>query len=111
MDEEFEVVTGEQLREKHGHWQKSGKALDPALVPENLRHLIPFAETYGISDDITREKLLENTNEEDLQALSRLVSIANLDLNSWLSGPESKVEMPSKEYVAFSALRMFVLSI
>ena len=31
--------------------------LDPALVPSDLRHLIPLAEKWGIGDDLIRTDL------------------------------------------------------
>lgn len=103
------IVTGEQLQKEFGHWHMKGEILNPLLVPECLRHLIPLAETYGLSDDISRENLLSRTVGEELKSIRQRVEEMGKDLDAWLAGPESEAETPSKEYVAFSALRMFVL--
>jgi hypothetical protein len=43
--------------------------LDPALVPSDLRHLIPLAEKWGIGDDIIRTDLIDKSSDSEKRDL------------------------------------------
>ena len=85
--------------------------LDPNNVPPDLRPVIPFAEKWGISDDYDREETISNASREELAAIaSSFDNVDNEVLTGWLTGPESKREHLSQEYVAFTNLTMAIHS-
>jgi hypothetical protein len=47
--------------------------VDPKNVPQNLRHLIPLAKFFGISDDSEREKRVRAASSAELQQLRQAV--------------------------------------
>jgi hypothetical protein len=77
--------------------------LDPSRVPVRFKHLIPLAETWGITDDLIRHTLLKRASNETLEALERDVRpyISALQLE-WLSNDEVYGTSISDEYMAFS---------
>ncbi len=80
--------------------------LDAASVPERLRHLIPLAERFGISDDLIRADFLEKTPAADLDELRRVVQEHDPLFDEWLAGPTADGPTWSAEYIAFSCMRM-----
>jgi hypothetical protein len=80
--------------------------LESQRVPRSLRHLIPLAERFGISDDLMRGDVLARTARADLDVLRRAVADHAHLLDEWLAGPEAVGPYYSDEYVAFSAMRM-----
>jgi hypothetical protein len=73
---------------------------------ENLRHLIPYAELWGVNDDLIRDDMVRSAPREALEDLKRLVERHDDLLDEWLAGPEADVASPSTEYLAFTAMRM-----
>jgi hypothetical protein len=61
--QKFEVLPAGEMRKKYGLTAENRPIikLDPAKVPEPLRHLIPLAERFGISDDLIREDYMDKT--------------------------------------------------
>jgi hypothetical protein len=80
--------------------------LDPANVPLSLRHLIPMAERYGITDDLERERCIRSASIEEVMELKAAIARDDDLLDDWLAGPEANAPSFSEEYLAFSALRM-----
>jgi hypothetical protein len=107
-ESDFEVLPAEEMRKKYGLTAENRPTirLDPSRVPERLRHLIPIAELYGISDDLIREDLLSKTPPGDLAELRRLVQEHDDLLDDWLAGPAAHGPSFSAEYVAFTCMRM-----
>lgn len=105
---EFELLTVEQLRKKYGLTAANRPAvkLNPERVPESLKHLIPYAEMWGVADDLIRDDLVKNAPNEAVQELKRVVKAHDDALDDWLAGPESEGPTFSDEYRAFSAMRM-----
>lgn len=83
-----------------------GTRLDPLKVPAGLRGLIPLAEEFGIADDRKRESLASRAPEARKRVLKATVQKFADDLDAWLAGPEAAGPHSSREYIAFSALRM-----
>src|ERR1041384_2160243 len=110
MENDFEITTGAELGKLPEGWKPRAVSLSEAKVPEPLRHLIPAAERLGISDDILRERLLREVPRQELELLAAELEKVERTLDEWLSGPEADSETPSREYIAFSALRMLILS-
>jgi hypothetical protein len=104
----FQVVTAGTLKKEHVPRTKAHTvALDTARIPSSLHELIPYAEKWGVSDDTIREELLTSTPPRQLRDVLDKVTELAAPLSEWLGGIEARSSMPSKEYVAFSALRMF----
>jgi hypothetical protein len=80
--------------------------LEPERVPPSLRHLIPLAARYGISDDLIRGDLIARTGRADLDVLQVAVAAHAQLLDEWLAGPDAVGPYYSDEYVAFLAMRM-----
>lgn len=86
--------------------EERGAPLDPTRVPEQLRPYLPLAELWGVADDIDRERLIERAPDAAKDDLVAIVERIDGDLDDWLAGAEAESEQPSREYVAFSAMRM-----
>jgi hypothetical protein len=104
----FEVRTIGELRSLYGFIAENRPALvlNHERVPEELRHLIPFAEFWGVSDDTIREDLATKTPTSVKAELKSILREYDDVLDQWLAGPEADSSSPSPEYVAFSAMRM-----
>ncbi|MCD8522007.1 MAG: hypothetical protein LRY66_13380 [Saccharospirillaceae bacterium] len=77
-----------------------------ADVPDNLIFLIPYAEIWGISDDLERETLIEKTPDALKANLKWVINQFEEEMDSWLAGEEALTRYPSNAYIAFSSLRM-----
>ena len=80
--------------------------LDASQVPPGVREYIPYAELWGVVDDLERELRVERAPAAALEDLADLIARIDDDLDDWLAGPEADNPAPSSEYVAFSAMRM-----
>src|SRR5262249_12108127 len=107
-DEEYEVLPAEEMREKYGLVAENRPEirLDPEKVPAELRHLIPYAEFWGVSDDLIREDIVHRAAPEARAELKEIIRVNDDLLDEWLAGPESYSENPSAEYLAFSSMRL-----
>jgi hypothetical protein len=103
MGERPRVLTRGEMRRVHGaFYQKSPKVrLDKKKVPEKYWHLLPYAEFWGIADDLDREQLVEDAPPDVQQNLKDVIVFYDNKLNEWLAGPESYNPNPTDEYVAF----------
>jgi hypothetical protein len=80
--------------------------MNKELIPENLQHLIPLVEKWGIEDDGYRDHLVYNSTSEQLQSLVNCISDEDADnLNFWFIKPQL-VKSPTNEYLKFSAFFM-----
>jgi hypothetical protein len=104
----WEVLPAGELRRKYGLTAegRSVLKLDPKCVPESLHALIPFAEKFGISYDLIRNDFFAKTPKRELSELKRTLADYDDLLDDWLAGPEADGPKFSKEYIAFSAMRM-----
>jgi len=110
-EDAYELSSIRELREKYGLRASNRKdePLSPSNVPANLRHLLPYAEVWGITDDTLRADFMKTAPLEAVDDLRRIVE-QNADLlDEWLSGGEAKGPSFSREYSAFSAMRMAAL--
>ena len=80
--------------------------IDSQRVPAALRHLIPLAQKFGISDDLAREAIVSSASMAEIKVLKQAVQANNALLDAWLAGPEATGPCFSNEYIAFSAMRM-----
>jgi hypothetical protein len=105
---DFEILPAGETRAKYGLTAENRPTihLDVAKVPAALRHLIPLAERFGVSDDLIREDLLAKTTADALEAMREAVRPHEDAFDAWLAGPEADGPGFSDEYVAFTCLRM-----
>jgi hypothetical protein len=110
MEEDgYELLSVEDMRRKYGLVAANRPTirLDPSRVPEGLRHLVPYAELWGVGDDLIRDDLVSSAPPEAIEELQRVVRAHDHLLDEWLAGPEA--EAPdgfSEEYLAFTCMRM-----
>lgn len=84
-------------------------ALDPSNVPSELAPLLPWAEEWGIGDDVYRNDKVVSASNSQLEALVRSIDgIRDEDLIGWLAGPASYDPKPSAEYIAITCLTMAI---
>jgi hypothetical protein len=85
--------------------------LDESLVPAELRQLVPYAEIWNQSDEAELEDLIEIAPEVAKSDLTKLNRVFELDLERWLTGPEAKSPIPTREFVAFANMLMASLQL
>jgi hypothetical protein len=107
-DEHWEVLPTGEMRRKYGLHAENRPLikLAPERVPEPLWVLSPLAEKFGIFDDLIREPFFAKTPKSELVKLKRTLAEYGHLLNEWRAGPEADGPKFSKEYIAFSAMRM-----
>jgi hypothetical protein len=107
-DGDFEILSVGEMRVKYGLTAENRPTirLDPSNVPTELRHLIPLAEQFGISDDLIRLDVVAKSPLAEVEAMRRVVAAHDNEFDAWLAGPEANGPGYSKEYLAFSCLRM-----
>ena len=108
MNEYANLFTAAQMRQRYGDFnaQSEKTSMRSDNVPAALRPLIPYAELWGLADDLLREKrtsIAPPVAIQDLKAV--IVDFDNL-LDDWQAGDEADSPYPSPEYIAFSAMRM-----
>jgi hypothetical protein len=66
-----DIAPASELQRHLGLYAKNRPVmrLDPALVPPDLRHLIPLAEKWGIGDDIIRNDLIDQASSSEKREL------------------------------------------
>ena len=108
MIDTTELWSTEELRRKYGgsYLASTKSTLDKSKVPEKFWPLLGYAEFWGISDDGSREILVTQAPPDVQHNLKEVVAAFDDLLDEWLAGPESDEPNPSKEYVAYSAMRM-----
>ncbi len=53
-------------------------------VPRQLRHLVPFAQRWGIGDDVGRAEFIERSSAAERQALIRAITPHQREITAWL---------------------------
>lgn len=80
--------------------------MNTSLIPEQLHHLIPWVEKYGLEDDGYRDDLIYHSSTDDLIKMTEQFSEQDAEiLNSWLTDSEL-LKKPNTEYLMFSAFFM-----
>jgi len=87
------------------------KQLSESMVPPELASILPFAQRWGIGDDVDRETALNGATTKELAEISSCLNgVDNQLLVNWLTGSESQRRPPSDEYLAITCLLMAVQS-
>ncbi len=102
------ALTVKEMRSLYGpFYEMSGKVrLYESNVPYGLSSLLHYAEFWGVTDDIVRERLVQSAPKKVLDNLKVVIQQSDDELDEWLAGEESHSQSPSNEYVTFSAMRM-----
>jgi hypothetical protein len=112
MIEKTTTLSADAMKQAYGDLWAMGRrvAIDCKKIPTDLHGLIPYAEFWGVSDDLTREKLIENASADALANMKAVVARIDDKLNAWLASQETDGPnpnpLPTKEYIAFVALIM-----
>ena len=53
-------------------------------VPEDLRHLVPLAERWGIGDDVDRNAAVDRATAADRSALEGAIAPSDARITAWL---------------------------
>ena len=85
----------------------AGSKLNPAMVPNELRPLIPLAERWDIGDDVDREAALARATKAEQQKLRRAVEAHTSKITEWLDSFGSDETM-SDEAAAFMYMQLAV---
>lgn len=104
----WEVLPAEEMRKKYGLYAENRPLikLDACKVPKPLRPLIPFAECFGVSDDLMRADLIAKLPTDTLDDLRKAIEPFDDLLDDWLAGPAAHCPPLSPEYIAFTCMRM-----
>jgi hypothetical protein len=103
-----EIGTHKELQEKYNLYAENRPniKLDSNNVPENLRDLIPYAEKWGISDDIIRSDFQKKASKEEKLEFKKKISGRVDQINEWLDTSFPTGKEMSDEGAAF----MYMLS-
>ena len=102
------ILSNYAMKQSYGDFYSESPqvSLNKKKVPEELWPILPYAEFWGISDDSTREILIQKAPPEVQTNLKLVVAMFNEKMDNWLAGSEAENPRPSREYLAFSAMRM-----
>ena len=53
-------------------------------VPEDLRHLVPLAERWGIGDDVDRNAAVDRATPAERQELEQAIAPSDARITAWL---------------------------
>ncbi|MCA9041781.1 MAG: barstar family protein [Planctomycetaceae bacterium] len=82
------------------------KNMDPDYVPSELREYIPYAELWGESDVAIRARLLAKAPILAIKELAAIGYEIEGKLSLWSASSEIDSSGTSKEFLAFSAMKM-----
>lgn len=62
----------------------ASQTLNVNNVPEDLRHLVPLAERWGIGDDVDRNAAVDRATPAERAELERAIAPADARITAWL---------------------------
>jgi hypothetical protein len=62
----------------------AAQRLNPEQVPEDLRHLVPLAEKWGIGDDDDRNAKVESSTPAEREELRAAITPVDSRIQAWL---------------------------
>jgi hypothetical protein len=62
----------------------AAQRLNPEQVPEDLRHLVPLAEKWGIGDDVDRNAKVERATPAERSELRAAITPVSSSITTWL---------------------------
>lgn len=102
------ILTRSEMKSFYGDfWSQSpGVRLSAEKVPPSLVPLIPYAEFWGVTDDLLRENLVDAAPKPVAQNMKDVVYQLEPIWESWLGGRRADPDHPTDEFLAFAALIM-----
>ena len=79
--------------------------LDPEKVPEDLRHLTPLAQEWGIGDDVDRGTKVDGSTPAEREALRSAITPHHARITAWLDTFGDGASM-SDEAAAFMYMQL-----
>lgn len=112
MGEAEKVLSAKEMESFYGDfYMRSPRVrINQEVIPPQVRPLIPYAEFWGVTDDIARDTLEDEAPPHVRQNLKAVVARYNNALDEWLAGPAADHPPFSPEYIAFSAMTMAALN-
>jgi hypothetical protein len=104
--ESGETLAAGELQEQRGlaAGNRPVIQLDPNKVPAELRDLIPYAEQWGIGDDIIRSDVQAKATDSEKQALQAALKGRSARITAWLD--EQGTDGMSEESAAFMYMQL-----
>jgi hypothetical protein len=101
-----EILPAAEMREQSGLTAEDRPViqLDPDKVPADLQDLIPYAEQWGIGDDIIRGDVQAKASDAEKQALQAALTGRNARITAWLD--EQGATGMSDEAAAFMYMQL-----
>ena len=102
----FEIRTNAEWRElgvTAENWRP--RILRPAAVPDNIRDLVPLAQKWGVTCDVTRHDMAEKAGEAELKAFAAALKGRHADIVDFLYSTKDV----SNEQAAFQAMLVLEL--
>jgi hypothetical protein len=88
------------------HSSTPAQELRAENVPDDLRHLVPLAEKWGIGDDVERGGFIEQASADDRQALVQAITPHQSRITAWLDS--FSTDPMSDEAAAFMYMQLAV---
>ncbi len=106
VSDDAEVSSGGEVEDRRasGDIDRPDIRLDADNIPPDLRDLIPFAEEWGIGDDVIRSDVEEAASDEEKRRFSQALRGRTDRVTEWLDS--FGMELMSDEAAAF----MYMLS-
>src|SRR5438045_386950 len=108
-DGEFTIGPGSELKERFG-WtaeKRRPEVLDSDVVPPHLRDLVPLAERWGVTCDVTRHDVAAKSSTEELKGFKVALAGRHDDIVDWLYSFEG-TDRP-REAAVFQAMLVLEL--
>lgn len=70
--------------ERSGGAAVASQKLNVNNVPEDLRHLVPLAERWGIGDDVDRNAAVDRATAAERAELERAIAPVDARITAWL---------------------------
>jgi hypothetical protein len=106
---EYDIGAGDELQRRYGWYVENWvpPAIDPANVPESLRHLIPVARRWGITCDVTRHDAGRKASKSELTELRHQLQGTHALYEDWAFGALDSLNGESTECWVFGAMYRF----
>ena len=78
------VATSDDTGQQGSGAPAASQALNVNNVPEDLRHLVPLAERWGIGDDVDRNAAVDRATPAERAELERAIAPSDARITAWL---------------------------
>jgi hypothetical protein len=108
-ENEFDVGPGDELQSKYGWYAANWvpPALDDTKIPDGLRHLVPLAQRWGITCDVTRHDAARLATDAELISLREQLKGTHSLYEDWSFGALDSFASRSTENSVFGAMYRF----